>query len=178
MNFYNEQHKYYCGIDLHAKTMYVCILDEQGGKLVHRNIRNDANYLLKILQPYRGDVVVCVECMFAWYWVADLCVNEKIPFVLGHALYMKAIHGGKSKNDKIDSEKIATLLRGGMVAQGFVYPQEMRSARDLMRRRSHFVNKKAELLTHTQLTRIQYNLSEFPKDIRYGRNRDGLEKLY
>jgi hypothetical protein len=28
---------------------------------------------------------------------------------------MKAIHGGKSKNDKIDSRKIAGLLRGGLI---------------------------------------------------------------
>jgi len=48
---------------------------------------------------------VAVECMFTWYWIADLCVQQNIPFVLGHALYMKAIHGGKAKNDKIDSIK-------------------------------------------------------------------------
>ena len=34
---------------------------------------------------------------FTWYWLADLCAHEGIPFVLGHALYMKAIHGGKAK---------------------------------------------------------------------------------
>ena len=27
MKFYTKQHKYYCGIDLHTKKMYVCILD-------------------------------------------------------------------------------------------------------------------------------------------------------
>jgi hypothetical protein len=26
--------------------------------------------------------------MFTWYWLADLCADEGIPFVLGHALYM------------------------------------------------------------------------------------------
>jgi hypothetical protein len=41
--------------------------------------------------------------MFTWYWLADLCAKEGIAFVLGHALYMKAIHGGKAKNDKIDA---------------------------------------------------------------------------
>jgi len=40
-----------------------------------------------------------------------------VPFVLGHALSMKAIHGGKAKNDKIDAQKIAVLLRGGMLPQ-------------------------------------------------------------
>ena len=26
MRFYTQQHPFYCGIDLHARTMYVCIL--------------------------------------------------------------------------------------------------------------------------------------------------------
>jgi hypothetical protein len=38
-----------------------------------------------------------------------LCAEEHIPFVLGHALYMKAIHGGKAKHDQIDSQKIVVL---------------------------------------------------------------------
>ena len=73
--------------------------------------------------------------MFTWYWVADLCQKEGIAFVLGHAFYMKAIHGGKAKNDKIDAHKIAVLLRGGMFPQADVYPSEMRATRDLLRRR-------------------------------------------
>jgi hypothetical protein len=35
---------------------------------------------------------------------------------------MKAIHGGKAKNDRIDAHKIAVLLRGGMLPQAYVYP--------------------------------------------------------
>src|SRR5215510_10060791 len=38
MNFYTQQHKHYCGIDLHARAMYVCILDQHGTKLVHKNL--------------------------------------------------------------------------------------------------------------------------------------------
>jgi hypothetical protein len=80
-------------------------------------------------------LVVAVECMFTWYWLADVCAAEGIAFVLGHALAMKAIHGGKAKNDKIDSHKIAVLLRGGMLPQAYVSPAAMRSTRDLLRRR-------------------------------------------
>jgi hypothetical protein len=43
---------------------------------------------------------VGVECIFCWYWLADLCASEQIPFVLGHALYMKAIHGGKPRTTR------------------------------------------------------------------------------
>ena len=113
MRFYNQQHKFYCGIDLHARKMYVCILDQKGRTQLHENINTDPELLFDLIFPFIEDVVICVECMFSWYWVADFCTEHKIPFVLGHALYMKAIHGGKTKNDKTDSYKIAKLLRGG-----------------------------------------------------------------
>src|ERR687897_3953516 len=112
---------------------------------------------LQAIAPSREDLVVCVECIFTWYWLADLCVQEGIPFVLGHALYMKAIHGGKAKNDKIDSQKIAVLLRGGMIPVAYVYPPEMRSTRDLLRRRTYLMRKRAEWLVRVQNTNSQYN---------------------
>ncbi len=55
------------------------------------------------MAPYLDGLAVAVECMFAWYWLADMCHENGIPFVLGHALYMKAIHQGKSKNDRLDA---------------------------------------------------------------------------
>jgi transposase len=135
MRFYNTQHQFYCGIDLHARAMYVCILNQSGEILVHRHMQTNPETFLKVIAPYREGLVVAVECMFTWYWLADLCAHEGIPFVLGHALYMQAIHGGKAKNDTIDSQKIAVLLRGGMLPQAYVYPAQMRATRDLLRRR-------------------------------------------
>ena len=152
MNFYTRQHKHYCGIDLHARAMYVCILDQHGTKLVHKNLPTTPEAFLRIIAPYREDLVVAVECIFTWYWLADLCEREGIAFVLGHALYMKAIHGGKAKNDKIDAHKIAVLLRGGMLPQAYVYPAAMRATRDLLRRRCPLVRKRAALLAHIHNT--------------------------
>ncbi|MFB3887675.1 MAG: IS110 family transposase [Thermodesulfobacteriota bacterium] len=178
MNFYTKQHKFYCGIDLHTKKMYVCILDAEGNTRVHQNIKTDPEVLLKLLTPFREDIVVAVECMFTWYWIANLCTQEGIPFVLGHALYMKAIHGGKAKNDKIDSHKIATLLRGGMLPQAYVYPSKMRATRDLLRRRNHFMRKRAELFAHIQNTRSQYNLPDPLGCIAKPQNREGIVQRF
>jgi transposase len=121
MRFYTGQHRYYCSIDLHARTMYVCILEHETGEVVvHRNVRCQPSLFLEAIAPYRDDLVIAAECIFCWYWLADLCMRENIPFVLGHALYMKAIHGGKAKNDRIDSRKIAVLLRGGAIPMAYV----------------------------------------------------------
>jgi transposase len=178
MRFYTKQHQFYCGIDLHARTMYACILDQHGEILLHRNMKAGPETFLKAIAPYREDLVVAVECMFTWYWLADLCAQEGLPFVLGHALYMKAIHGGKAKNDKIDAQKIAVLLRGGMLPQAYVYPAEMRATRDLLRRRMYLMRKRAELLAHVQNTNSQYNLPEIGKKIAYKANRDGVAERF
>src|SRR5262244_3491468 len=178
MRFYTTQHPFYCGIDLHARTMYVCILDQGGEVLVHRNMKTDPEAFLKAIAPYRQGLVVAVECMFTWYWLADLCADQGIPFVLGHALSMKAIHGGKAKNDKIDSQKIAQLLRGGMLPQAYVYPAQMRATRDLLRRRMHLAHKRAELLAHVQNTNSQYNLPAIGKKIAYKANREGVAERF
>ena len=127
MRFYNQAHRFYCGVDLHARAMYVCILDhERGDIVVHQEIPCDAAAFREIIAPYRDGLVVACECLYCWYWLADLCHDEHIDFVLGHALYMRAIHGGKSKDDKIDSRKIAQLLRGGNLPIAYAYPKGLR----------------------------------------------------
>jgi hypothetical protein len=123
-------------------------------------------------------MVVAVECLFTWYWLADLCAQEGIPVVLGHALSMKAIHGGKATNDKIDAHKIAVLLRGGMLPQAYVYPADMRATRDLLRRRRSLTRKRAELLAHIQNTNSQYNLPEIGKKLAYKANRTGVAERF
>jgi transposase len=178
MRFYTQQHQFYSGIDLHARTMYICILNHAGEIMLHRNMKASPEAFLKAIAPYREGLVVAVECIFTWYWLADLCAQEGIPFVLGHALYMKAIHGGKAKNDKIDSHKIAALLRGGMLPQAYVYPAQMRATRDLLRRRIHLMRKRSELLAHVQQTNSQYNLPEIGKNIAYKANRDGVAERF
>ncbi len=179
MRFYKNRLEYYCGVDLHANKMFVCIVDSFGEVKVHKNIDTDEEQFLKLLEPYNGKIVVGVECMFCWYWLADLCREKGIAFVLGHALYMKALHGGKVQNDRIDSERIAMLLKSGMFPEAYVYPKEMRATRDLMRRRTFFVNKRAELLSHIQMTHQQYNVPKsHSRDLKHACNRVGLSAAF
>jgi transposase len=175
MRFYTQQHRFYCGVDLHARTMYLCILDGAGQVVYDKNLAADPDAFLQAVAPFRDGLVVAVECLFCWYWLADLCAREDIAFVLGHALYMKAIHGGKSKNDQIDAGKIARLLRGGTLPQAYVYPAGMRATRDLLRRRMYLVHKRAETIAHIQNTNSQYNYAPFGKKLAYAGNREELQ---
>src|SRR5437764_946036 len=178
MRFYTRPHRFYAGGDLHARTLYLHVLDADGRTRFDQNLPARPEAFLQAIAPFRDGLVVGVECMFAWYWLADLCQAEGIPFVLGHALYMKAIHGGKTKNDKIDSEKIARLLRGGMFPQAYAYPKEMRATRDLLRRRMQLMHARAEAIAHVQNTVSQYNLPALAKKLSFAANREGVAEHF
>jgi transposase len=178
MRFYTKQHPFYCGIDLHARSMDVCIVNHDGEILVHRNMQAAPEPFLKAVAPYRDGLVVAVECLFTWDWLADLCTQEGIPFVLGHALSMKALHGGKATNDTIASHKIAALLRGGMLPQAYVSPAALRATRDLLRRRMPLMRQRAALLAHLHHTTSQDNLPAMGKKMASKANRAGVAERF
>jgi len=171
MRFYNQPHRFYAGVDLHARSMFTHILDERGQTVFERDLPAGPDAFLDAVAPFRDGLVVGCECMFAWYWLADLCEDQAIPFVLGHALAMKAIHGGKTKTDKIDARKLAGLLRGGLFPMAYVYPRAKRQTRDLLRRRSFFVRQRAQLIAHIVNTNSQFNRPPLPKKLTYAANR-------
>jgi transposase len=172
MRFYTNQHRFYAGIDLHARTLALHLLDADGRTQLATSLPAEPDALLDALAPFRDGLVVGCECMFAWYWLADLCAAERIPFVLGHALYLKAIHGAKAKNDTLDAAKLARLLRGGAFPQAYAYPQGMRETRDLLRRRTFFVRQRGHLLAHLVNTNSQYNLPPLSQKLCYAANRE------
>jgi transposase len=171
MRFYNQPHAYYCGVDLHARSMFTHVLDQAGVTVFAHDLAANPQVFLEAVAPFRTGLVVGCECMFAWYWLADLCEDHAIPFTLGHALYMKAVHGGKAKNDRIDAAKIAGLLRGGMFPMAYVYPRDKRETRDLLRRRCFFVKQRSQLIAHIVNTNSQYNHPPLTMKLCYAGNR-------
>ena len=80
MNFYTQQHKHYCGIDLHAKAMYVCILDQSGTKLVYKNLPTTPESLRNYLVLFQNDAITTCEC-----------ASERFS-VLGYLLKLGSYH--------------------------------------------------------------------------------------
>src|SRR5882724_10769894 len=106
MKYYTSTTEFNCGIDLHARQMYVCVMDRQGKKLVHTNIRNnDFEFFLKLVGPYKHDLTVCCECMFGWYWLADACQAAGLTFVLAHALHPPQRHVRKKLEPHIGRKR-------------------------------------------------------------------------
>jgi hypothetical protein len=172
--FYTTQHPYDCGIDRHARTMDVCSLDQAGDTRLHRHMHATPEALLKAIAPDREPIVMAAEGMVTWDGLADLCAEQGIPVGLGHALDMKAIHGGKAQHDTIDAQKIAVLLRGGLRPQASVDPAARRATRVLRRRRLHRARTRGALLAHGQHTNSQDHLPAIGTKSADTTNRDGV----
>ena len=178
MQLYLGQHKYYCGIDLHTRFMYICVINGDGDILYHKNHRANAANLIRALKRFREDVVICAECMYTWYWLANLCADENITFVLGHAAGMRMIHGAKTKSDKLDSEKIARLLAAHLIPESYAYPSGMRETRSLLRRRMGLVRTRSNYLGHLTCIGQQYGLDPLGKDIGKKCHREEILSTY
>lgn len=159
----------YVGVDLHARTLFVCVLDAAGTVRLARNMPAKPEPFLRAVEPYRPDLLVGCECVHSWYWLADTCREHAIPFALGHAWAMKAVHASKTKSDRNDAEAIARLLRGGNFP-----PAERRGLRDLLRTRLRLVRQRAELYGHIHTVRRQLNPTPVGSDVKYLSKRDAV----
>jgi transposase len=165
--------RFYAGVDLHARALFIVILDPDGRVVFSRNLPANPDAFLRAIAPFRDGLLVACECMHCWYWLADTCRDAGIPFVLGHAYSMKAVHGYKSKCDRKDAEAIARLLKGGNFPPAYAYPKERRGLRDLLRARLRLVRQRAHLYGHVHTARRQANLPPVSNDVKYKCKRAG-----
>src|SRR5215216_2749908 len=90
MRCYTNVHEAYCGIDLHARTMEVCIFNRDGEIMLHRKMPTTPETFLKAMAPCRPDLVVAVACLFTW----DLAGRPVRPRRDGVCAGARPVHAG------------------------------------------------------------------------------------
>jgi transposase len=166
--------RFYAGVDLHARSLFLVVLDHDAQTRFARNLPAQAEPFLRAVAPFRAGLLVACECVHPWYWLADTCRDHGINFVLGHAWAMKAVHGCKTKCDRKDAEAIARLLKGGNFPPAYAYPRERRGLRDLLRARLRLVRQRAQLYGHVHTARRQANLPAVSSDVKYKSKRAAI----
>ena len=93
----------------------------------------------------------------AWYWLNDQLTSLKIPLVLAHAKYVKAIAYAKVKTDKVDSHILAQLLRMDYIPEAHKITGEKRTLRDALRARLKIVQRHTSVTNSMHLLLAKYN---------------------
>jgi transposase len=137
------QTKLYCGIDLHSSNCYLGIIDQTGKRIFHRRVKNDLELILKYLAPFREAMEsMTVESTYNWYWLVDGLIDSGYSVKLANPGAIQQYSGLKHGDDKTDSFWLAELLRLDILPTGYIYPRAERSLRDMLRRRSRFVQQR------------------------------------
>jgi transposase len=125
-------------------------MERDGRILKKKTIACNVGDVLEFLSPWGKDITIGVESTYNWYWLIDALKVNGIPSCLGHALYIKRKMSSKHKNDPVDARGLADLLRTNQFPVSYEYPREMRTVRDLLRRRHLFTRRRAGAFTHFQ----------------------------
>src|SRR5262245_32754226 len=77
--------RFYAGVDLHARALFLVVLDADGQTRFARNLPANPDAFLRAVAPFRDGLLVACECMHCWYWLADTCRAHAMLFYHLHA---------------------------------------------------------------------------------------------
>ncbi len=139
--------KLYAGIDLHANTNHLAIIDEKDVRVYTRKLPNQPDLILAELDPFKNDISgVVVESTFNWYWLVDLLMDNSYCLHLANPAAIQKYKGLKHSDDKHDAFWLAHMLRLKILPEGYIYPKADRPVRDLLRKRVHLVQIRTSLI--------------------------------
>lgn len=143
--------KLYGGIDLHSNNSVVHLVDENGTLVLKKRLANDLAMMLALLQPYIDSIVgLVVESTYNWYWLVDGLMDAGYKVHLANTAAIQQYSGLKHGDDDSDANWLANMLRLGILPEGYIYPKQQRTLRDLLRKRMQLVQQKTQHMLSIQ----------------------------
>jgi transposase len=143
--------KLYGGVDLHSNNGLFALKSQDGKTVFRKRLRNDLKLVLSALEPFREDLeAIAVESTYNWYWLVDGLMEAGYPVRLANPAAVDQYDGLKNVDDDTEATFLAELLRLDILPEGYIYPKEERSVRDLLRRRMLFVEHRTAMILSLQ----------------------------
>jgi transposase len=140
--------KYHLGIDLHRKTSYWTLIDNERKVLYKRNLITSLEGIeqgLREMEISPDLVEAAIEPVSQWGWYGDALAKKGCEVRLVDVYKTKLIAGTKLKNDKVDSLALAELLRSDFLPTAYRAPEKTRDMREFMRHRAFLVRLRARI---------------------------------
>lgn len=159
----------YAGLDLHSRNTYIGIMDKTFNRVFKKRVPNDLDLILETLTPFHDQLKgFVVESTFNWYWLVDGLMEAGYGDAhLANPAAIKQYEGLKYSDDEHDAFFLAKLLILDILPEGYIYPKEHRSVRDLARKRMFLVqHKTANILSLKSLLQRSCSIKLSANDIR------------
>jgi transposase len=136
--------EFFLGVDFHKKSSYVTCMSEKGKIVLRRQFANSKDNWENLLGELHSNTRVVVEATCNWYYLYEL-IENRFPVILAHPLRTRAIASARIKNDKVDSETLAHLLRADLIPASYIPPREIRDLRELLRYRISLIQAQTQM---------------------------------
>jgi transposase len=121
-------------------------LDARGKAVQSDAVNNERLALKRYFRQFRGQgVPVAVEACGFWPAFREVVEPEVKRLVLVHPQRVKAIASAKLKNDRVDSETLAHLLRCDLLPESWKADRETQARRQQVRLRATLVRQRTRL---------------------------------
>ena len=87
--------RFYCGIDLHAKDSYLCVIDQKEKIHLRKKVANQLPIILHELNQFSPKPSVVLESTLNWYWIVDGLQEFGFKVKLAHVFGLRLITGAK-----------------------------------------------------------------------------------
>ena len=147
----------FVGLDLHKSYSEYAVMDVAGNLLRQGRVENTLDKMREFSESIPAKSSLVIESSSTWYWAHRL-LSERHNVTLSNPIKNKAIASAKVKTDKIDSVMLATLLRGGFVAECYVPSGETIDLRELVRFRANLVRERTKMKNQIHAHLLQNNI--------------------
>ena len=149
--------KVYAGIDLHSNNSYIVLLTEEDKVIFQKRLPNDLDSILGVLKPHQNNIQgVVIESTYNWFWLADGLIENGFNVHLANPTAIQQYSGLKHTDDKTDARWLAKMLSLEILPEGYIFPKELRSVREQLRKRLWLVHKQTMFVLSLQSMITRY----------------------
>jgi len=136
---------HYVGLDVHKKMIAYCV-KSQDGKIVRQGlIPSNRKALHQWAASFERPWIGAMEATLFTGWIYDFLGEFADELKVAHPVMLKAISAAKKKNDRVDAEKIADMLRCDLLPESYMAPQKLRELRRVLRYRNLLVRESVRM---------------------------------
>ena len=122
----------YIGMDVHKETIVIAVLNTRGHQVMESIIETKASSILQFIHGLEGELHVTWEKGTWAAWLYDL-LKPHVHQMLVCDPRRNALLKEGNKSDKVDAQKLANLLRTGMLRPVYHGEHGLRTLRELAR---------------------------------------------
>lgn len=130
------------GIDAHDRMYVMCVLDEDGKTVKEHTVRGGPGEVAAWIKGLRGRAQACYEASLGYGMLHDALTAAGVEVQVAHPAHLRSIWQSKKKNDRIDAQKLATVLYLDRVPRVHVPAMAVREWRVLIEHRRRLVDKR------------------------------------